>query len=888
MTTERIGSYPIEREIGRGGMGVVYLGRDTRLDRPVAIKVLPEAFASDPERLARFEREARLVASLNHPNIAGIYGLEEDGGLRFLALEYVEGETIAERIARGPLPLDETLDLCRQVAAALEAAHEGGVVHRDLKPANIKITPAGDVKVLDFGLAKGGSGAASDSSIDLSHSPTMSLAATGAGVILGTAAYMSPEQARGKAVDKRADIWSFGCLLYECLAGRQAFAGETVSDMIARILQGEPDWNALPAQTPERIRGLLRRCLEKDSRRRRRDIGDARMEIEDVQAVRASSSSIAAAGAANTGSRRMFEWVRLAVVALLVAAATWFVPRAFREPVTVEPTRFEILQPDGFNLNTDGGSVQLSPDGRSLAFMAWDSAGFRQIWLRPLESTVAKPIPGTDGAAYNFFWSPDSRHLAFVADDKLKKIAVSGGDAEVVCAVKTWRGGTWSPDGVMLIAPTSNGPIYRVPETGGEPQPVTTLDATRAETGHRFPQFLPDGRHFLFSALPARDGKFEIHVGSLDSPERKLLLSAGTGVTWAPPGHLLYARDGKLIAQGFDAKALELRGEPVPLGDAVTESSASSGPIASASRTGAVAHATYQPTNQRLAWVDLSGREIASIPVEPGPYRSPDLSPDDRRAALVRTESAGASGLWIADLERGVVTRFTDEPGQIGDVSWSPDGTRIAYIWTDNSPQIIKVKSLAGNTVETFLDSDPLFKGRGGLGWTPDGRSIIYSVLDPQTQWDLWVLSLDGDRTPRAYLNTRFNELHGRVSRDGRWIAYRSDESGLWEAYVQSFPVPGGKYQVTSGGATFVGWHPDGRHLTYRLNADPTQVLEAEVQGGTEFRLGPPRVLATLPEGWRGLSADHELKRFLALLPAGKDPTPSITVVLDALPGGPR
>ncbi|MEJ2207240.1 MAG: protein kinase, partial [Gemmatimonadota bacterium] len=664
MTAERIGSYPIEREIGRGGMGVVYLGRDTRLDRPVAIKVLPEAFASDPERLARFEREARLVASLNHPNIAGIYGLEEDGGHRFLALEYVEGETVAERITRGPLPLDETLDLCRQVAAALEAAHEGGVVHRDLKPANIKITPAGDVKVLDFGLAKSGSGAASNSSIDISHSPTMSLAVTGAGVILGTAAYMSPEQARGKAVDKRADIWSFGCLLYECLTGRQAFAGETVSDMIARILQGEPEWNALPAQTPERIRGMLRRCLEKDSRRRRRDIGDARMEIEDVQAVRVSSSSVAASGAAKTGSRRMFEWVRLAVVALLAAALTWFVPRALRESVKLEPTRFEIPQPDGFHLNTDGGSVKLSPDGRSLAFVARDSTGSRQIWLRPLESTLARPLPGTDGVWFAFFWSPDSRHLAFVGNDKkLKKIAVGGGDAEVVCAVKAWRGGTWSRDGVMLIAPTSNGPIYRVPATGGEPQPVTTLDSTRAETAHRFPQFLPDGRHFLFSALPARDGKFDIYVGSLDSPERKLLLSAGTGVTWAPPGHLLYARDGKLIAQGFDAKALELRGDPVSLGDAVTGTNGTGGPIASASRSGAVAHATDQPTNQRLAWVDLSGREISSIPVEPGPYSLGSLSPDDRRVALVRTESAGASGLWIADLERGVVTRFTDEPG---------------------------------------------------------------------------------------------------------------------------------------------------------------------------------------------------------------------------------
>jgi Tol biopolymer transport system component len=884
MATERIGSYPIEREIGRGGMGVVYLGRDTRLDRPVAIKVLPDAFAADPERLARFEREARLVASLNHPNIAGIYGLEEDGAHRFLALEYVEGETIAERIARGPLPLDDTLDLCRQVAAALEAAHEGGVVHRDLKPANIKITPAGEVKVLDFGLAKGGAGTAADSAPDLTHSPTMALAATGAGVILGTAAYMSPEQARGKAVDKRADIWSFGCLLYECLTGRQAFAGETVSDMIARILQGEPDWNALPAQTPERIRGMLRRCLEKDARRRLRDIGDARLEIEDVQAVRASSSSMAATGAAKSGSRRTIEWARLVVVALLAAAVTWFAPRAFRETETVAPVRFEIPEPDGFRMNTDGASQKLSPDGRSLAFVAFDSTGVSHIWLRPLQSTEAKRIPGTAGG-YLFFWSPDSRHLAFVgSDEKLKKVTVAGGDAEVVCAVKAWRGGTWSPDGVMLIAPTSNGPIYRVAANGGEPQPVTRLDSTRAETAHRFPQFLPDGRHFLFSVLPARDGKFEIYVGSLDSPERRLLLTAGTGVTWAPPRHLLYSRDGKLIAQEFDAKALELRGDPVSLGDAVSGTGASGGPIASASWTGSVAYVTFRQTNQRLAWVDLSGREIAQIPVEPGPYWNPSLSPDDRRVVLKRNESADASGLWIADLERGVVTRFTDEPGQIENFGWSPDGTRIAYEWSNNSPQILKVKSLAGNIVESFLDSDPLFKNL--YNWTRDGRSLIYGRLDPQTKWDLWVLPLDGDRAPRAYLKTRFNERSASVSRDGRWLAYLSDESGRLEAYVQSFPVPGGKYQVTNGGAGWVGWNPDGRHLAYGLSSDPSHGLEAELLGESEFRLGPPRVFVTFPEDGRGLSVDREWKRLLALLPAGKDPIRSITVVLDGLPSG--
>ncbi len=883
MTPEKIGPYPIEREVGRGGMGVVYLGRDTRLDRRVAIKVLPEAFAADPERLARFEREARLVASLNHPNIAGIYGIEEDASLRFLALEYVEGDTLGERIERGALSLDDSLDVCRQVALALEAAHEGGVVHRDLKPGNIKVTPTGEVKVLDFGLAKGGGSAGADSATDLSQSPTMAFAATSAGVILGTAAYMSPEQARGKAVDKRTDIWAFGCLLYECLTGRQAFAGETVSDMLALILQGEPEWAALPAQTPERIRGLLRRCLEKDSRRRLRDIGDARMEIEDVQSVRASSSSMAASGAAAKGSRRLFEWARLVGVALLAAAATWFVPRALNSPTRPKPSRFAITQPEGAFLDTDAASPTISPDGGTLAFVAYDSTGEGRIWLRKLESTVAKPIAGTNKTGSVFFWSPDSRHLAFVSEGKLKKIAVAGGDAEVVCPIAAMRGGCWGRDGIILISPTANGTIYRVSAGGGEPQPVTTLDSTRGETAHRFPQFLPDGQHFLFTALPARAGKFDILVGSLDSPKRTLLMSASTGVTWAPSGNLLYARDGKLMAQGFDAKALKLRGEPVSLGDVVSATSFSGGPIASASLTGSIAYAMLQRTNQRMAWVDLAGRELAHIPLVPGPYSLGSLSPDDRRAALERDESADGSDIWIADLERGVATRFTDEQGFNENPHWSPDGTRIAYMWSNNSPQVLKLKSLLGDSTESLLESDPLFKRFHG--WTPDGSSLLYSRLDPVSQWDLWVMPLDGEREPHHFLKTRFNELNSDVSPDGRWITYLSDESGQNEVYVQSFPVPGGKYQVTTGGGLWSGWSRDGRQLRYGVNSDPMHSLTAEVQSGNEFRLGPSRVFFTIPKDQRGLRMDHDNKRLIALLPAGNDPTPSITVLLDGLPG---
>jgi len=879
---ERIGQYPIEREVGRGGMGVVYLGRDTRLDRRVAIKVLPEAFAADPERLARFDREARLVASLNHPNIAGIYGLEEADGRRFLALEYVDGETLTERLARGPMPLDDVLDVCRQVAAAVEAAHEGGVVHRDLKPGNVKITPSGEVKVLDFGLAKGGADGTSGPASDLSQSPTMTQAATGVGVILGTAAYMSPEQARGRAVDKRADIWSFGCVLYECLCGRQAFSGETVSDMIARILQGEPDWDALPPSTPERIRGLLRRCLEKDARRRLRDIGDAKIELEDVQAVRASSSAMRAA-AARTGPRALVGWARLAAAVVITAAVTLLVPRLFQRTVPPAPVRFEVPQPENTSLRADGASPRISPDGRTLAFVASDSSGVPQVWVRKLDATEAKPLPGTRGADDLIFWSPDSRQIAFTAEEKLKRVALAGGDPVVLCPVKLQRGGSWNAADVILIAPNSNGRIFQIPAIGGDLQPVTTLDSTRGESAHRFPQFLPDGRHFLFSVLPARDGKIETYVGKLGSPERKLLISAQSGVAFQPPGRLLYTQNGRLVVQGFDAGRLELRGKPVPLADEVEGTHFSSGPEVSVSATGALAYVTIRTQNARLAWVDFQGHELGSIPVPPGPYDEPDLSPDDRQVVFTR-EASREADLWVADIERGVASRFTDEPGNNSSPTWSPDGRRIAYMSAVGGlAQVLKVKEVDGNRTDTFLESDPLYKRL--YGWTPDGKSLLIARQDPVTQWDLWVLPLDGAQAPVPYLQTRFNETNGRVSPDGRWLAYQSDESGRVETYVQSFPVPGRKYQVTNQGGVFSAWSRDGKRLRFLLSSVPNTLFEADILPGSEFRLGPSRPGIVLQKESVAATLAHDGRRVLRLLPTGAPVAPTITVVLDALPG---
>ncbi|TPW08046.1 MAG: serine/threonine protein kinase, partial [bacterium] len=552
-----------------------------------------------------------------------------------------------------------------------------------------------------------------------------------------------------------------------------------------------------------------------------------------------------AAGAAATGSRRMVEWGRLVAVALLAAGLAYFVPRAVQHPAGFQPVRFTVPEPEGVFLTTDGASAKLSPDGRTLAFVAFDSTGIPYIWLRDLESTVARRLVRTETGGFPFFWSPDSRQIAFNVQEKLKKINVTGGNAETVCPIKSLRGGSWNESGVMIVAPYANGAIYRVAAGGGDLAPVTAVDSTRSETAHRFPQFLPDGKHFLFTALPARDGKFDTYVGSLDSPKRRLLLSASTGVTWAPPGHLLYARDDKLVAQGFDAGNLKLRGEPVTLGDVVASTEFSGGPIASASVTG--------------------------------------ISPDDRRVALRREESAEMSDIWIADLERGVATRFTDEPGTNEEPRWSPDGTRIAYLWSNSSSPRIKVKSLVGESVTTYLDSDPLFKQL--LGWTPDGQNVVYARLDPATQWDLWILPMNGSHEPRPYLTTRFTELAGLVSPDGRWISYNSNESGQFEAYVQSFPVPGGKYQVTNGGGGNFGWSRDGKQLYYGLSSDPGNVHAADVQVGTEFRLGPPRQAFSPPKDAREVRRANTDNRRLALLPAGNDPARSLTVILNGLPG---
>jgi Tol biopolymer transport system component/predicted Ser/Thr protein kinase len=874
---DRIGSYPIERELGRGGMGIVYLGRDTKLGRAVAIKVLPDAFALDPERLSRFEREAKLLASLNHPNIAGIYGLEEADGRRFLALEFVEGPTLADRLARGALPLDECLEVARQIAAALEAAHESGVIHRDLKPGNVKLTPAGDVKVLDFGLAKGAGTA--ESSPDLSQSPTLAYAPTGVGVILGTAAYMSPEQARGKTVDRRTDIWSFGCVLYEMLTGRQLFSGETVSDTIAKILEREPDWSAIPATVPERIRELLHRCLEKDARKRLRDVGDARIELEEAVAARSSKGRRAAAeveAVRGARARAPVMAYAVAVTALAVAAVAvlWPLLRSDRGPAV----RLSVSEPEGASLNGDAVDCALSPDGRSLVFVASDSSGTVQLWLRPLETLGGRPIPGTDNASRPF-WSPDSRWVGFFADGKLKKARLGGG-VEVVCDAPNARGGTWSSKGTIVFAPAGEGPLSAVSATGGEPRQVTTLDSTKHETAHRFPCFLPDQRHFLYVVLPGGARGFKVMAASVDGGAPRRIMDSDSAPVYAEPGYLVFLRDRNLVAQRFDAGAMRLEGEPLVLPDTPAGSQNTGLRAATVSTNGALAYMNGAVTNSRLVWFDRSGRMLGTVPVPAAQYQLPVLSPDDRTVAVSRFTSANEADIWLVDLARGVSTRFTYGPRQNVSGFWSPDGSRISFESNRDGPYDIYVKATSG-----ALPEQALVQGRSQFkhptSWTPDGRTLLFYQMDPGTGFDIWSTPTDGSGAPTPYLQTPFHDQFPFVSPDGRWLAYTSDESGRPELYVQSFPTPGHKYQVTTGGCLLGGWRADGKEVIL-LGLEGQNIFSADVlESGTTFRTSTPRLLFRAPPNVAGFSVTHDGQRFLMPIPEGKTAAASITVVLN-------
>jgi Tol biopolymer transport system component len=825
----RIGAYEVLALIGEGGMGRVFRARDTRLKREVAVKALPPDVAADEDRIARFRREAEALAALNHPHIAAIHDVVEAGGSQFLVMEFVDGDTIADRIRRGPMPVAEALRAGAQVAEALEAAHARGIVHRDLKPANIKITPAGEVKVLDFGLAKDLDAEASQAGrLSLANSPTVAGGGTAAGVILGTAAYMSPEQARGQRVDTQSDVWALGCVLFEMLTGRQSFMGHTVTDVLAAVVRGEPDWSALPADTPAGVRSLLRRCLQKDPSRRLHHVADARIELEEAQAD---------AGAPMDGATRKrpasprWAWVAMIALGLLAVGLSVALALALR-PVAAPPEmRVEINTPP----STDPIYLAISPDGQKLAFVA-AADGISRLWLRSLDGTSTQPLAGTELARAPF-WSPDGRSLGFFADGKLKRIDINGGLTRTLAGAPIGVGGTWSREGVIVFAPAA-GALLRVPAAGGEAVPATRLDT--GESSHRFPQFLPDDRHFLFyvRGTPEKRG---IYLGSLDgSAPRRLLDSDSQGVI-AASGHVLFVRQGTLFAQKLTDR-LALSAEPFAVADRVAFDSSLNVAAITASAAGALAYRSGAVRGQRqLVWFDRSGTRTGAVgAVDASGTFNPDLSPDGRSLTINRTVEFDQD-VWLIDMARGVLRRFSFDPGIDQLPVWSNDGTRIVFSSNRKNAYDLYQKPAGGPGSETLLLETS--QNKFAMGFSADGRFLLYRNTAENTNWDLWALPLEGDRKPFPVVQTNFQEMMGEFAPDGKWIAYQSNESGQFEIYAQSFPVPGAPLRVSTAGGAQPRWRRDGKELFYiafdgRLMAAPIKVdARGQLQTGSPVPL---------------------------------------------------
>jgi len=844
-----LGPYEIVAPIGAGGMGEVYRARDTNLGREVALKVVPKAFASDPDRMARFQREAQLLASLNHPHIASIYGIEESplgtGGTRALVMELVEGTTLADRIEQAPMPIEEALPIARQIAEALEYAHERGIIHRDLKPANVKVSPDGNVKVLDFGLAKALESESAPT--DISHSPTLTMGSTQGGMILGTAAYMSPEQARGKAADRRADIWAFGCVLYEMLAGKKAFGGETVSDTLAAVIRADPDWSALPSNTPPSMRELLRRCLTKDGKQRLQSIGEARIAIEKVSAGEGDLGAAASFAAEQAPPRtRNLLWAVTALLILAAAAAAWLALRA-APSVPASPVRFAVTLHghEQFTL-TDIPMLALSPDGRNVVFVA-QKDGQTQLYLRSMGEIGEAPIAGTDNAHEPFF-SPDGQWIAYFADSKLKKIPIAGGQPLVICDVKgqNQRGGSWGPDDSVVFSADYVSPLFRVQAAGGKPEAITTLDAAKGERTHRWPQMLPNGKGVIFTIGSATNpGNYDdalLAVYSFASRQIRILVHGSNMGRYAASGHILFTKSGVLYAVPFDQERMEMKGNPVPVETGIGGDPSSGVGYWDVSMNGTLAFipgATISD-NRNLAILNRRG-EAQILPLPPRMYHAPRFSPDGKRIAFVIGKGFGSGDdIWTLELSSMSLNRLTFGNNNTYP-AWSPDGKRIAYA-VEALGYNISQKQADGNGQDQVITSTharPMLPE----SWSPDGKTL--TLFQANANVDVWTLSLDPEHKLEPFESQASSAV---FSPDGKWIAYMSSEAGPLNVFVRPFPTSSGKWQVSIEGGTSPKWTKGGKELIYFNRSEGMMAVSVETQ--LSFHTGTPRQLFDFPQ-WK-------------------------------------
>ena len=837
--------YRVTEKLGEGGMGAVWKATDATLDREVAIKVLPADFASDAERLARFEREAKVLASLNHPNIGAIYGFHEANGIRFLAMELVPGEDLAERLKKGRVPFSEADDIARQIAAGLEYAHERGIVHRDLKPANIQITPDGTVKVLDFGLAKAvvGDASASGPTSTPTILPTMTSAGTAMGMILGTAAYMSPEQARGKPVDKRADIWAYGVVLYEMLAGQRLFDGETVSDTLAAVLTRPVELDALPKGTPAPLRRLLARCLERDPKTRLRDIGEARIALEGLGQSRPDDTANPAGAPTPRTAMRLFPWAIAALAIVVAVGVTAWPPKSSPPSVRAFAVYGTLVPEEHFLPNTDRPILDLASDGRTLLFTA-EGKERPRIFRRTLDRLEPAAIPGTDGAQEPRL-SPDGRWIAFFADGALRKIPADGGTAVALAEARAPRGAAWAPDGSIVYSPLYNSGLWRVPATGGAPVELTKLDPARGERSHRWPQVLPDGRTVLFTVgdrtSPGDYDGAKIDALRLDTGERKTILTGARTARYTKAGYLIYQHQATLMAVRFDLAKLEVAGSAFAVQERVGGQTSSGAGYFAVSDDGVIALAPQNaiPGERVLVLVDRQGHET-ELPIPPAAFNIPRFSPDGKTIAVAIGSGAAADDdIFLVVPAEGRIQRLTFGQGH-GHPIWSRDGRVIAYTKGRSGEVGFASKAADGSGAEVMI------KNTTTMGfcdeWLPDGKRLV--VTDASDSIDIKILETDHQTITPLFANPGAAEYAPAVSPDGRFIAYTSTESGTDEVFVETFPTGGGRWQVTTGGGEGPVWSRDGREL-FLLDGERVMAVDVDTRG--VFRSGAPHELFSGP-----------------------------------------